>query len=91
MFVRIILDTCTARNHIDGCTPQLDLAAIKKRPQDVHISVAASAFVELLAQIADARVAYSDWKTQIVPVNEVLDTRWPCFPNGKQLAWLAGT
>src|SRR5262249_53777554 len=91
MFVRVVLDTCTVRNHTDGCSPQLDLQLIRQKRDHVRVSLSASAFVELTAQIADGRLPFARWKERIPPLNAVLDQRWPCLPNGKQLAWLAGT
>jgi hypothetical protein len=91
MFVRIVLDTCTVRNHTDSCFPQLDLNLIQRKSDLVRLSLSASAFVELTAQIADGRLPFARWQEGIKPINAILDQRWPCLPNGKQLAWLAGT
>ncbi len=91
MFVRIVLDTCTVRNHTDGCFPQLDLNLVRRKRDLVRISLSASAFVELAAQLADGRLSFARWQKYIAPINAILDQRWPCLPNGKQLGWLAGT
>ena len=91
MFVRVVLDTCTVRNHTDNCQPQLDLHLIHEKSDLVRLSLSASAFVELTAQLADGRLSFARWKESSPPINAVLDQRWPCLPNGKQLAWLAGT
>ena len=91
MFVRVVLDTSTVRNHTDDCFPQLDLNLIKERRNLVRLSLSASALVELTAQIVDRRLPFARWQERIWPINAVLDQRWPCLPNGKQLAWLAGT
>ncbi len=91
MFVRVVLDTSTVRNNTDNCFPQLDLNLINQKRDLIRLSLSASALVELTAQIAEGRLPFTRWQERISPVNTVLDQRWPCLPNGKQLAWLAGT
>jgi hypothetical protein len=91
MFVRVVLDTCTVRNRTDNTDPQLDLGLIRQNGDNLRISLSASAFVELTRQIVDGDLPFSDWQAKIPALNDVLDERWPLLPNGRQLAWLAGT
>jgi hypothetical protein len=91
MFSRIVLDTCTVRNHIHSDSPSIDVGLIREHASGLRLSVSASAFVELTAQLTEGRIRHDDWKARIPPLDEVLDPRWPCVPNGRQLAWLAGT
>lgn len=91
MFVRVVLDTCTVRNHTDDCQPQIDVNLLQERRDGVRLSLSASAFVELTRQLADGDLPYARWKEKSPSINAILDPRWPCLPNGKQLAWLAGT
>jgi hypothetical protein len=91
VFVRVVLDTCTVRNHTDDCQPQIDVNLLQERRDGVRLSLSASAFVELTRQLADGDLPYARWKEKSPSINAMLDPRWPCLPNGKQLAWLAGT
>jgi len=91
MFVRVVLDTCTVRKHISNRTPRLDINLIKQKCDMVRLSLSASAFVELTRQVADGDVPFASWQASVPVLNSILDERWPCLPNGKQLAWLAGT
>ncbi len=91
MFVRVVLDTCTVRNHIHSHSPAIDLVLIHQKRNQVRLSLSASAFVEVTAQVTEGRILYADWETRVPAFHAVLDPRWPCLPSGKQLAWLAGT
>ena len=46
MFVRVVLDTCTVRQHVHNSSPSVDLDLIRRRPEDVRLSLSASAIVE---------------------------------------------
>jgi hypothetical protein len=91
MFVRVVLDTCTVRKHVSNRRPQLDINLVKQKREKIRLSLSASAFVELTRQLADGDVPFASWQACIPALNSILDERWPCLPNGKQLAWLAGT
>jgi hypothetical protein len=91
MFVRVVLDTCTVRNHIHSHVPSIDLPLVRRKQDQVRLSLSASAFVELTAQLTEGRIPYADWQARVSALDAALDPRWPCLPNGKQLAWLAGT
>ncbi|MGA7500832.1 MAG: DUF2934 domain-containing protein [Isosphaeraceae bacterium] len=91
MFVRAVLDTCTVRNHTDDINPKITLDLVRERRDLVRMSLPASAFVELTRQLAEGDLPFTRWKERIPGLGGVLDPRWPCLPNGRQLAWLAGT
>ncbi len=91
MFVRVVLDTSTVRNHTDDVDPKLDLQLINQKRDLVRISLAASTFVELTRQLADENLAFANWKRRLPDLASILDNRWPCLPNGKELGWLAQT
>lgn len=91
MFVRIVLDTCAIRKHVSNRTPQLDFKLINRKRDKVRLSLSASAFVELTRQLADGDVPFASWQACVPVLKSILDERWPCLPNGKQLAWFTGT
>ncbi len=91
MLVRVIFDTCTIRNHLHAKGHQLDLGAIKISKEQLRFSVAGGAYVELLAQLIEGRVKWSEWSQGIPAIDSILDQRWPILPTGRQLASIAGT
>lgn len=91
MFVRVVLDTCAVRKHVSNRMPQLDIGLLNRNRDTIRLSLSASAFVELTRQIADGDVPFASWEACVPILNGILDERWPCLPNGKQLAWLTGT
>ena len=89
MIVRVVLDTCVIRHYIHGHVG-LDLAAIKSSAEELRLSLAGGTGIELLAQLVEGRLTWSDWSSRIPDIDSVLDRRWPLLPTGRQLAALAG-
>lgn len=90
MLVRIVLDTCTIRNHLHGTGQRLDFSAIKSSAEQLRFSLAGGTGFELLEQLTEGRLAWSEW-SNISGITPILDDRWPLLPTGRQLAALAGT
>lgn len=91
MLSRVILDTCTIRNHLHGMGTQLDIGAIRSSSEQLRFSLPGGASVELLEQLTEGRVPWSEWTNGIPLIDSILDHRWPLLPTGRQLAALAGT
>jgi hypothetical protein len=91
MLVRVVLDTCAVRNYLHGSSPSIDFALVQQQKGGVSLSLSASAFIELAGQIADGHIDYATWEQRTPDFDAVLSSRWPCLPNGKQLAFLAGS
>lgn len=91
MLVRILLDTCTIRNHLHAIGKQLDIDAIRSSTEQLRFSLPGGAGVELLEQLTEGRVSWDEWKNGIPRVDSILDQRWPLLPTGRQLAAIAGT
>src|SRR5262249_31101415 len=77
--------------HTDNCQAQIDLALLAQKRDAVRLSLSASAVVELTRQQVDRDLPFARWQQASPTINAILEPRWPCLPNGKQLAWLAGT
>lgn len=90
LLVRIVLDTCTIRNHLHESGQRLDFEAIEASSDQLRLSVAGGAGFELLEQLTEGRLAWSEWP-KISTVTPHLDDRWPLLPTGRQLAALSGT
>lgn len=90
MLVRIVLDTCTIRNHLHELGHRLDFSAINSSTEQLRFSVAGGAGFELLEQLTAGRLPWSEWP-KISTLTPYLDDRWPLLPTGRQLAALAGT
>lgn len=90
MLVRIVLDTCAIRNHLHGTGQRLDLSAITASAEQLRFSVAGGAGFELIEQLTEGRLPWSEWPN-ISTITPYLDDRWPLLPTGRQLAALAGT
>lgn len=90
MLVRIVLDTCTVRNHLHEIGKRLDFAAIKSSTEQLRFSLAGGTAFELLEQLTEGRLPWSEWP-KISSITPFLDDRWPLLPTGRQLAALAGT
>lgn len=91
MLVRVVLDTCTVRNHLHPIGTRFDFGAIRSSREQLRFSLAGGTGVELLEQLTDGRLSWADWTGGIPLVDAILDQRWPLLPTGKQLAALAGT
>jgi hypothetical protein len=93
MIVRVLLDTCAIRRTLHGYpTPLLDLSLLRTRLDEYKVSIAASAFAELLEQLckADGGLSAGVWANKVSDIDAVLDPLWPIFPNGGKLAYLTG-
>ena len=91
MLVRILLDTCTVRNHLHAIGKQLDFGAIRSSTEQLRFSLPGGAGVELLEQLTEGRVSWQEWINGIPAIDSILDQRWPLLPTGRQLAAIAGT
>lgn len=91
MLVRIVLDTCTVRNHLHRTGKQLDFGAIKSSTEQLRFSLPGGAGVELLEQLTEGRLSWQEWTNGIPAIDAILDERWPILPTGRQLAAIAGT
>ncbi len=91
MLVRIVLDTCTVRNHLHGTGERFDFESIKASQEQLRFSLAGGTGVELLEQLTEGRLSWAEWGANIHVINGILDDRWPLLPTGRQLAALAGT
>jgi len=91
MLVRILLDTCTVRNHLHAIGKQLDFNAIRSSHEQLRFSLPGGTGVELLEQLTEGRISWSEWTKGIPAIDSILDQRWPLLPTGRQLAALAGT
>jgi len=91
MLVRILLDTCTIRNHLHAIGKQLDFGAIRSSTEQLRFSLPGGAGVELLEQLTESRVSWQEWTKGIPAIDSILDQRWPLLPTGRQLAAIAGT
>lgn len=91
MLARILLDTCTVRNHLHANGMQLDFKAIHSSVEQLRFSLPGGAGVELLEQLTEGRVSWKEWTTGIQAIDSILDQRWPLLPTGRQLAAIAGT
>src|SRR5690242_10616618 len=91
MLVRILLDTCTVRNHLHASGNQLDLGAIRSSTEQLRFSLPGGAGVELLEQLTEGRLPWLEWINGIPAIDSILDQRWPLLPTGRQLAAIAGT
>ena len=91
MLVRILLDTCTVRNHLHATGKQLDFGAIRSSSELLRFSLPGGAGVELLEQLTEGRVSWREWANGIPAIDSILDQRWPLLPTGRQLAAIAGT
>lgn len=91
MLVRILLDTCTIRNHLHSIGKQLDLGAIRSSAEQLRFSLPGGTCVELLEQLTEVRVSWHEWTNGIPAIDSILDQRWPLLPTGRQLAAIAGT
>ena len=91
MLVRILLDTCTLRNHLHTIGKQLDFGAIHSNTEQLRFSVPGGAGVELLEQLTEGRLSWAEWTKGIPTIDSILDQRWPLLPTGRQLAAIAGT
>lgn len=87
---RIILDTSTVRCIIHGDAEALNLKKLSKLKGEHLISVADGATAELANALLRGSIPLSDWKKNIVLLNEVLDPTFPVAPGGKELAALWG-
>ena len=56
MIVRVLLDTCTVRNHVHGDVDTIDISAVRTRLADYKLSIPASTFAELIEQLLDGRL-----------------------------------
>jgi hypothetical protein len=92
MLIRVILDTCTVRNHVHKTGPRLNLQAIRAYPDQLRLSLPGSTFAELLEQLCDNEggIAFPDWQNAVPDLDSILDKRWPFLPSGKQLSALTG-
>ena len=91
MLVRILLDTCTIRNHLHTVGKQLDISAIRCSTEQLRFSLPGGVGVELLEQLTEGRVSWSEWENGMPVIDSILDQRWPLLPTGRQLAAIAGT
>jgi hypothetical protein len=91
MIVRVLLDTCAVRKHIHGDDDSIDIPAVRARLTEYKVSIPGSTFAELIEQLLDKRLGFLDWSSAVGKLDTVLDPNWPCLPNGKELAYLAGT
>jgi hypothetical protein len=91
MLVRVILDTCTVRSHLHCIGNQIDLDGIHRSSELLRISIAGGTIFELLEQLIEGRVQWSEWGQKIRTIDSVLDRRWPIFPTGNPLALLSKT
>lgn len=91
MLVRILLDTCTIRNHLHAIGKQLDISAIRSSTEQLRFSLPGGAGVELLEQLTEGRLSWAEWTNGISAIDSILDQRWPLLPTGRQLAAIAGT
>jgi len=67
MLVRILLDTCTIRNHLHAIGKQLDIGAIRSSTEQLRFSLPGGAGVELLEQLTEGRVSWAEWTNGIRP------------------------
>jgi hypothetical protein len=91
MIVRVLLDTCTVRKTLHQDADRPNVALVQQHLDYCKISIAGLAFSELTEQLLDERIPFVDWQTGSKDLKEIIDPKWPLFPSGKQLAWLAGT
>lgn len=90
MITRILLDTCTVRNHLHQSNEKIDLHAINLRRWKYRISMADSTMAELMSQLLENRLSLKDWESRIGDFDSILDPNWPIFPGGRELAVLSG-
>lgn len=91
MLIRIVLDTCTVRNHLHDTGQRFDRQAIAESTEQLRFSVAGGAGFELMEQLIEERLPWSVWNGKISTFTPLLDDRWPLLPTGSQLAAIAGT
>jgi hypothetical protein len=91
MIIRVILDTCTVRNHLHQGERLLDFEAIRSSSEQLRFSLAGGTLAELLEQLVEARISFGDWNARVSNIDGILDQRWPVLPTGRELAALAGT
>ena len=91
MLVRILLDTCTVRNHLHGLGGQLDFKAINSSSEEIRFSLPGGTGAELIEQLTKGRITWSEWINGIPAIESILDQRWPLLPTGRQLAAIAET
>lgn len=91
MLVRILLDTCVIRGHLHESGTPLDLIAIHRSSEQLRFSIPGGTWVELLEQLTEERLKWTDWANKIPAIDSILDNRWPILPTNKKLAALAGT
>ena len=91
MLVRILLDTCTVRNHLHGLRGQLDFKAINSSSEELRFSLPGGTGAELIEQLTKGRITWSEWINGIPAIESILDQRWPLLPTGRQLAAIAET
>lgn len=89
MITRVLLDTNVVGNHLDRDESMLDLTAIHGRLWKYRISLADSTG-EIFAGLSSGRLI-ERWSRYIGEIDGILDSRWPIFPGGRELAALAET
>lgn len=91
MIVRILIDTCVVRRTLHQYpAPLLDLGAISHRKNEYKVSIAATAYAEILAQFVEGRIPANDWNARISDIDSLLDPNWPVFLHGGKLAYVTG-
>jgi len=91
MIVRVVLDTCIARKHLQGDGTTIDGTALTTSREQPRLSLAGTAGAELLEQLIDNRLPFAEWANRVRTFDELLDPRWPILPTGRQLSAIAGT
>jgi hypothetical protein len=88
--IRILLDTCAARNFLHQNGTKLDANAIGPRLWKYRISLADPCVAELTRQLVERRLKFSEWSGRIHALDKLLDPRWPFFVGGRDLGAVAG-
>lgn len=94
--VRIVLDTNTIRNLIQGAGPKgdpsllLDLNTLANAKGSHPVSIADPAWAELIAQLARGAIPFGAWSKAIHQINQILDPDLPIVPGGRELAVMSG-